>query len=323
MVRKTKDEFPEDVAERIAKFGKEYSFDEPVEEVLIGRGVEDNGQDLIASIYAAAALVECGVKPKYDICIGLFCDEETGSEWGIKHVYEQRRELFGNDDMFIVPDAASRPDGGLVEMAEKNVLWLKAISTGEQTHAAYPDNGVNAFEMGIDYVRILTRFLRGKYDGKDELFDVPLSTFNPTKKEANVPNVNTIPGDDVFYMDCRTLPQYSPDEVINDAARIAGIVGEMYGGKIRLEIAERMDAAPPTPEDAPIIKRVSRAVRDVLGINAEIGGISGQTYANPLRELGYDTAVWGIGYEMAHGPNEFINPANMIKSAKVLVAAVI
>ena len=40
----------------------------------------------------------------------------------------------------------------------------------------------------------------------DEVFDPPISTFQATKKEANVPNVNTIPGDDVFYLDMRVLP---------------------------------------------------------------------------------------------------------------------
>ena len=37
-------------------------------------------------------------------------------------------------------------------------------------------------------------------------------TLSPTKKEANVPNVNTIPGDDVFYVDMRILPCYPVDD---------------------------------------------------------------------------------------------------------------
>jgi len=40
------------------------------------------------------------------------------------------------------------------------------------------------------------------------------ATFEPTKKEANVGNINTIPGEDVFCMDCRVLPEYDLKDVL-------------------------------------------------------------------------------------------------------------
>jgi len=40
--------------------------------------------------------------------------------------------------------------------------------------------------------------LKEKFTIKDPVFRPEESTFEPTKVEANVPNVNTIPGRDVF-----------------------------------------------------------------------------------------------------------------------------
>ena len=50
---------------------------------IFGRGVEDNQQDMVASLYALKALFSEGVIPEYDVGIALVADGETGSEKGI------------------------------------------------------------------------------------------------------------------------------------------------------------------------------------------------------------------------------------------------
>ena len=44
---------------------------------LIGRGVEDNQQDMVASIFAAKAILDEGVTTLNSIGLGFFADEET------------------------------------------------------------------------------------------------------------------------------------------------------------------------------------------------------------------------------------------------------
>jgi succinyl-diaminopimelate desuccinylase len=56
---------------------------------IYGRGVEDNQQDLLASLYALKAFQAEGIKPKSDVGIALVADEETGSEKGIRYVLNQ------------------------------------------------------------------------------------------------------------------------------------------------------------------------------------------------------------------------------------------
>ncbi|HEX2694645.1 MAG TPA: M20 family metallo-hydrolase, partial [Acidobacteriota bacterium] len=162
-----------------------------------GRGVEDNQQDLVASLFAVKAFRAEGLLPASDIGIALVADEETGSMKGIDHVL-QHTDAFRKQDLIIVPDAGNEA-GTLIEVAEKSILWLKIKTLGKQAHGSTPEKGVNSFKAASYLITELDK-LYGTYDRSDPLFDPPISTFEPTKKEANVPNINTIPGEDVFYM---------------------------------------------------------------------------------------------------------------------------
>jgi len=53
--------------------------------------------------------------------------------------------------------------------------------------------------------------------------------------EANVPYVNTIPGRNVFYMDCRILPQYSVDKILDACKETAAEIGSEPGLHIQVD----------------------------------------------------------------------------------------
>ena len=105
--------------------------------------------------------------------------------------------------------------------------------------------------------------LKEEFGLLDELFNPPLSTFEPTKMEANVPNVNTIPGRNVFYIDCRVLPQYQIDEIMATARKIAQEVADGLDLSIQVEAVYRQDATNPTPSDAPVVKALAKRTRCV------------------------------------------------------------
>ncbi|HSA96480.1 MAG TPA: M20 family metallo-hydrolase, partial [Acidobacteriota bacterium] len=177
---------------------------------VYGRGVEDNQQDLVASLSAVKALRAEGLVPPYDIGIALVADEETGSLKGIDHVL-QNHKCFRKQDLIVVPDAGNE-HGTMIEVAEKSLFWLKVKTLGKQAHGSTPEKGVNAFKAASFFVAALNDLYK-IYPGRDRLFDPPISTFEPTKKEPNVPNINTIPGEDVFYMDMRILPKVKIQDV--------------------------------------------------------------------------------------------------------------
>ena len=111
---------------------------------IFGRGVEDNQQDLVASLFAVKAFQAENLKPSSNIGIALVADEETGSTKGIDYVL-QHSQAFKKKDLIIVPDAGNK-HGTLIEVAEKGILWLKFKTVGKQAHASTPDKGINSFK---------------------------------------------------------------------------------------------------------------------------------------------------------------------------------
>jgi succinyl-diaminopimelate desuccinylase len=282
---------------------------------IVGRGVEDNHQGLVSSALAAKALIDLGLQPACDVGLLFVADEETGSTFGLQHLLDHHPGLFGPDDAFVVPDAGNE-DGSLVEVAEKAILWLKLHTVGKQVHASTPGQGKNAMVAGSALVLKL-RGLYDRFDVRDPLFDPPLSTFEPTRREANVENVNTIPGEDVFYLDCRILPAVAVEDVLGQVRALCDEVARQYRVVVQVEVVQREDAAPPTPADAPIVGRVVRSVHKVYGVDAKPRGIGGGTVAACLRRRGFPAVVWSRMDETAHQPNEYAWIPNLIGDAKV------
>ena len=107
-----------------------------------------------------------------------------------------------------MPDAGSE-DGTMIEVAEKSILWLRLTLLGQQGHASRPQRAENTLRAAAHVIVALDELHR-EFPGQNPLFRPPESTFEPTRKEANVGNINTIPGRDVFYLDCRVLPEIRP-----------------------------------------------------------------------------------------------------------------
>ena len=282
---------------------------------IFGRGSEDNHQGTVSSIIMAGAFIETGIQPEMNIGLVFLADEETGSEYGLTYLMETHPDLFGKEDLIIIPDAGE-PDGSMIEVAEKSILWVKFKTIGKQVHASVPDLGVNAFRAASNLAVNLDN-LHKIYNSEDEVFEPSRSTFEPTKKEANVPNVNTIPGDDIFYLDCRILPEYNIDDVMGTIRGMADEIEKSFNVTIEISTEQKEQAAPATSVSAPIVISLTRAVKQVYGVDARPQGIGGGTFAAIFRRDGYPVAVWATLDDLAHQPNEYCRISNMINDAKV------
>jgi succinyl-diaminopimelate desuccinylase len=132
-----------------------------------------------------------------------------------------------------------------------------------------------------------------------------------------VPNVNTIPGDDVFYIDCRILPKYKLEEVESLIRKWADEIEKSDNVKIKISPLQRAEAAPPTAANAPVVEALRRAIRHVYKVEATVCGIGGGTVAAHFRKKGYPAAVWGRIFETAHQPNEYTDLSFIAGDAKV------
>ena len=285
---------------------------------LYGRGAEDNQQGLVSSVFAALAYIKTGVKPRRGFKLLFVADEEVGCAYGIQALLREQPKLFRTGDTFLVPDSG-RPDGSMIEIAEKSILWLRFCVEGKQCHGSLPHLGNNAFVAGSALVLRLAEELPKKFSHTDALFEPPYSTFCPTRKEANVPNVNTIPGLDVFWMDCRILPSQNIDAVLSFIDGQCRDIEAAYKVKIKRETSQRTSSVP-TPADSPLVKSLEKAVGQVYGVNTHVQGVGGGTVGAYLRNAGYDTVIWSTIEESCHMPNEYCVISNMMNDAKVMAA---
>ena len=282
---------------------------------IYGRGVEDDHQAIVSGFLVAEAFKRLDIAPPMNLGLLLVADEETGSDFGLKYVLDTKPELFTKDDLFVIPDFG-QGDSTMVEVAEKSMLWIKITVSGKQCHASTPHQGRNTLRSSAKLIMLLDSLYR-EFDSHDELFDPPISTFEPTKKEANVPNVNTVPGHDVFYVDCRVLPEYDIADILNRIKELGREVEEEDGVNISYEAVHYGQAAPPTSPDSEVVRRLLPGIRAVYGTEGKPQGIGGGTVAVLLRRLGYPAVVWATCVHNAHQPNEFSLISTQVGDAKV------
>jgi succinyl-diaminopimelate desuccinylase len=284
---------------------------------LYGRGVEDNHQGLVSSVLAALALLENKLIPTHTVKLLFVADEEFGSKYGIQYLLANH-DLFRKDDLVVIPDGGSAT-GVDIEIAEKNILWLKILTKGKQCHGSTPDEGANAFLAACDLALRVHELEKTVFTARDPLFHPDRTTISPTMKESNVPNVNTIPGDDVFCFDMRILPQYPVARVLAEVDRVIGEVEKAHGVNISHEILQSNESKA-TSASAPLVGDLAKAVKEVYKVDARAIGIGGGTVGAYLRNAGLDCVVWSRLDETAHQPNENAKIENILGDAKVFVS---
>lgn len=282
---------------------------------IIGRGVEDNHHGIISPYLALKAIKESSTRWKRPVGLVLVADEETGSTYGLDYVLKTHGDWFKEDDLIVVPDGGN-DEGTMIEVAEKSMLWLKFTVTGQQCHASTPEKGRNSLYGAARLIIALGR-LKEDFPLTDELYRPPSSTFVPTKMEANIPNINTIPGRDVFHIDCRILPVYRVDDILHAAVECAQGVAKELDLSIQVEPVYSQEAPRPTPVDAPVVRLLARAIKRVKGLEARPMGIGGGTVAAFFRKEGLPAAVWMTMPDTPHQPNEYCLISDIISDAKV------
>ncbi|MDR1733252.1 MAG: M20 family metallo-hydrolase [Synergistaceae bacterium] len=281
-----------------------------------GRGALDNGQALVASIYALYALKKLGISPKREVILCFAADEEMGSHFG----FNQMTDRLKKDDLILVPDIGTEK-GDILYIGEKGPLWLEFVVHGKQVHASLPNRGINACRVAnLLSVELDSAFHKISTDSND-LFDPATSTFEPTRRFGNVANINTVPGMERFAFDCRMLPGSDLDKVIALARQVSEDVAKRTGTTIEVTIANRQDPAALPSLDSPIIRLTSGAVREVLGVEPRFGGHCGATCATPARTAGVTALAWEQALDAtAHMPDERCKIEHMLNEAKVFAA---
>lgn len=291
-------------------------FDTTVEgDRIYGRGTSDNGQAIFLSLLILKNLNAEDLK--YKLGFAFVADEEMGSVYGIQHLLE--KNLFKENDHIIVPDAGTA-DGLQIETAEKSILWIKFKISGKQYHASMPYMAVNANRESMKFFNRLDSELHAKFNASDSIFSPPVSTFEPTRHDRNVDNINTIPGTEIQYLDCRILPKYDLDMVTDFIDQQIREFQRTSKAKITYEFAQREQAPIPTRMDAPVVLELKKAIKELRGAEPSAVGIGGGTCAAFFRRKGFDAVVWSTTVpEVAHQADEYVLISHILMDRDVIM----
>jgi succinyl-diaminopimelate desuccinylase len=288
------------------------------DDYIYGRGVEDDGQAIVIALATAKYLLEKNIKPRINLGIALVSDEEVGSKYGLIYLLEKDAFSGDKENYFLVPDAGS-PDGSKMIVAEKHILHLKVIVEGRQAHASTPHLGLNAHRLGMKFNLLLDDVLHERLSAYDDLYEPPVTTCEPTKKEKNIENVNTIPGTDVVYWDCRILPNYNISDVVNIIKTVAYNFSASTGSKVKVEVLSYDDAGEPTKPDHPFVRSFAEAIKETRNVDVKPIGIGGGTVARYLRKKGYPAIVWMTCDDTAHQPNEYTKLSYVLSDVETVL----
>jgi acetylornithine deacetylase/succinyl-diaminopimelate desuccinylase-like protein len=256
---------------------------ELVDGYVWGRGALDmkGGVAMMVSAFLRAAREETSLPGDVILCV--LADEENGGDFGAKFLVEEHAHLFEGVQWSLGEFGGfSLELGGKrlypIQVAEKQICWLKARVPGKAGHGAMIQRGGTMSRLGrflrdLDRKRApvhITPVARAQIEAmaaavgrpqrdillallKQRLTDrvLPLLRERATSTEALLRNtvnativragekVNVVPAFVDVELDARALPGFGPDDVIAE-------VQQLVGDDIELELV-RYDAGPPEP----------------------------------------------------------------------------
>jgi len=235
-----------------------------------GRGALDMKGGLAMMLAAFLRAKAEGLNPAGDIVLAILSDEEGGGDYGAKFLVDNHAKQF-EGIRYALSEFGGFPMhfGGqkfyLIQVAEKQICWMKATMRGPGGHGSLPMRGGTMAKLGqllqqLDkhslpvhvtpvtrqMIEAIAQAFHTDFDSMLELLDQtpfePLlhNTANPTVVHGGE-KINVIPSKIVLELDGRLLPGFGPEDMIAELRQI-------IGDEVELEVV-RFDPGPPAEPD--------------------------------------------------------------------------
>ncbi len=276
---------------------------------LYGRGSFDMKGSLAASMAAAKALVDDGVRLRGDVLVAAVADEEYGSLG--------TRDLIGR----VKVDGAivTEPTALNTCLAHKGYLWIAVEVAGRAAHGS-------KFELGIDANMKMGAFLHelAKLE-KDLRARPPHPLVGPPSLHAAMlsggSGLSTYAARATVEIERRTIPgeteAQAVDEIQQIVDKLAAADRDFRAAVKAFFVRDPFEAA----ADASIVKAVDRAASSVLGHAPAHVGDTPWMDAALLQAAGVDTVVFGPAGAGAHADVGWVDLESVEKLAEILAEA--
>ena len=280
---------------------------------LYGRGTADNKGQLASMMLAARYLKEHEADFNGQLILVAAADEERGSENGLVYLV---RDNIVDADVGIIPDIG----GNIREVAigEKGLLRLNVTSHGVQAHASRPESGFSAIWPMVAFLNLLKE--EPFFPDEHPLFTVP--TMNVGVINGGVA-ANVIPARCVVELDFRFLPGREDKDIVGKVEALLRKVQEQEPqAKLDMEVECSMPPFAVSPEDR-VVRVIRERVKDMLGVDVALKGMSGTTVCKQLIEKGITAVGFSCGdSDQAHMANESISVSEMVDFAKAMTGII-
>ena len=311
-----------------------------------GRGALDMKGGIAMMLAAFLRAKAEGLTPTGDVVLAILSDEEAGGACGAKYLVENHADEFegiqyaiGEFGAFVLHMGHKRfyP----IQVAEKQLCWLKATVQGPGGHGSFPMRGgamaklaqllrmLDRHRLPVHITPIIRQTLTGMVSNlpfptslilrqllrprltdnllnllgeKGRIFDPLLhNTVNATIVRGG-DQINVVPSEIVLEMDGRLLPGYSPGDMIAE-------LREIIGDEVKLEVVWHEPG--PSEPNMGLLNTLSGILREIdpEGVPLPLL-LSGVTDARFFSQLGVQT----YGFLPMNLPSDF-NFAQSIHAA--------
>lgn len=312
---------------------------------IYGRGSVDMKAGVASCIAAAHFIKKAGITLDGRLSIHSVVDEEAGGFGAIDAV---KRGHLAKGAII------AEPTWGTVYPAEGGLEWVRVTLFGRSGHAGMRYNdifpqrhtenrilpAINAVELANRFLTALADFERNRCRTKDHPLSQPgLNTINPGVIHAGVglgedglPFIRTNPAMTadraVIDLDYKFLPNETTAEVRAEFESFVHHFAQMdpwmreHPPTVQWELANLHFEPMDTPVDHPLVQSVLSHHTYFDG-SPEIRAFDAVTDAAHYAGAGIPSLIYGASGDGFHGDNEFVDIQSLIRSTKVIAAAVI
>ncbi len=299
---------------------------------VYGRGTCDMKGGLAAAIVAIETLLESGIRLPGTLEISGTVDEESGGYGGVAWLARQGYFSPPRVDHVIIPEPLNVDR---VCIGHRGVWWAEIETLGRIAHGSMPFLGDCAVRHMAAVIDLLERELWPALAARRTAMPVVpdgarASTLNlnsihggQTEEHAGLPSP-CVPDSCRLMIDRRFLIEESLEEVKGEVhGLLQRLAAERPG--LRYRVRDVMEVHPVLTEpDMPVPDAVARAVRQVLGREAQFICSPGTYDQKHVARIGHlhDCVAYGPGIlDLAHQPDEFVAVDDLLASAKVMALA--
>lgn len=286
---------------------------------LIGRGSADMKGGLAALICAIKAVKTVGPRLNGQIRLMIVPDEETGGRRGSKFLTDA-----GLIDRDAIGMVTPEPTSDVIWHANRGAITLRVTTLGRAAHVGQQHRGVNAFEAMVDVVNDLRQFKREveqrqtryRLDSADDPVAASHSILMLGGEARGGVNFNVVPDRCSFTIERRINPEEDFDI---EKARLLDRLEHSRARGIALEV-EILQAgySASSPTDSVVAHALADTIASIRGVRPRFELCPGILETRWYARLGVPAFAYGAGrLEVAHGPAEYVNVAELADTAAI------